>query len=139
MIGDIGVVSTALISDEVETSTVKHPTIVGVPELETYKACLKCKARVESRSPGIGSCSNSSCRMMQKYDICPDHTSARLLIMYENGRQERKMMQVSVLSEQMLQKWIGKEIPITQEALISSRPVSAISVNEKRKVVTDIH
>lgn len=89
--------------DSEETFQLKSPTIIGVPELETYQVCLKCKSRVEAISETRGSCSSSQCRMMQRYGVCLEFTSAKLLIMYasESGM-TAKIVQVLVLSEQML-------------------------------------
>ena len=100
--------------DSEETFQLKSPTIIGVPELETYRVCLKCKSRVKEISETRGSCISSQCWMMQRYDVCPEFTSAKLLIMYapESGT-TAKMVQVLVLSEQILKKWIGNEI-VTQ-------------------------
>ena len=64
------------------TSTeISNPETIGVLQLDTYKACLKCKARVEPLTPPLGRCSNVGCSMMQRYDRCPNQLSAKLLVM----------------------------------------------------------
>ena len=55
---------------------------------------------------------------MQRYDVCREFTSAKLLIKYERGT-TAKMMQVLVLSEEMLKKWIGSEM-VTQESILEA-------------------
>ena len=53
--------------------------IIAVPQLDSYQACLMCKARVEPCTPPLGKCSR--CETKQRYDVCPKQLSARLLIM----------------------------------------------------------
>ena len=125
-----------------ETCRIQQPTIVGVPELETYRACLKCKSRVEPVSSMLGSCSN--CRMMQRYDVCQEHTAAKVLITYNSDagpELQSRMMQVLILSEQMLRKWIGSEAgaEVTQEIILKAPVVPAITITMEKKIVTAVH
>ena len=138
-ISDIGIVScTSSTGDSAEEiCRIQQPTIVGVPELETYRACLKCKSRVEPVSSMLGSCSN--CRMMQRYDVCQEHTAAKVLIMYNSDagpELQSRMMQVLILSEQMLRKWIGREAgaEVTQEIILKAPVVPAITITKKKKL-----
>ena len=64
LIDDIGVVVERS-DDEDEISVIKNVTIIGVPHLDKYKACLQCKARVETQTPPLGRCSKVDCMMMQ--------------------------------------------------------------------------
>ena len=41
---------------------IKNVTIIGVPCLDKYKACVQCKARVEQQTPPLARCS--------KVDFC---------------------------------------------------------------------
>ena len=138
---DIGVVSIGT-GDLEKTLTLKSPTIVGVPELETYKACLKCRSRVEPASSVLGNC--TSCRMMQRYDICSEYTTAKLLLMYKTAAcNSQKMMQVLLLSDKMLRKWIGseEEEAVTQEAILAAPVVSAVTITtttSNKNVVTEV-
>ena len=50
-------------------SQVSNAQINGVPQLESYKLCLKCKARVEPLTALLGRCSKGDCAMMQRYDL----------------------------------------------------------------------
>ena len=52
-----------------EIVVLREVSVIGVPEMETFKACLKCKARVEPQSPPLGRCSKTGCTMLQRYDI----------------------------------------------------------------------
>ncbi len=46
--------------------------IVAVQELNKYRSCFSCKARVEPVQKGLGRCSKEDCQMLQKYDVCPE-------------------------------------------------------------------
>ena len=73
--------------DEDLPATISNATIIGVIQLDKYKACLKCKARVEPLSPPLGRCSKSDCLMTQRYDLCPENASGKLLFMHGSGAQ----------------------------------------------------
>ena len=84
---DIGVVAAASDTNDEDLHNV---VIVGVPHLDKHKACLQCKARVEPLTPPLGRCSKPECKMLQRFDLCLDHTTAKLLLMYEtDGEQNR--------------------------------------------------
>ena len=81
-IDDIGTVAQQ--SNAEEVITLQNVTVIGVPHLDIYKGCLNCRARVEPLTPPLGRCSRSECLMMQRYDLCREITSAKLLLMYES-------------------------------------------------------
>ena len=68
--------------DEDLPVTISNATIIGVLQLDKNRACLKCKARVEPLSPPLGRCSKSDCLMTQRYDLCPENTSGKLVFMH---------------------------------------------------------
>lgn len=47
-------------------------------QLDSYKACLRCKARVEPSGEDAGRCSK---RMIQRLDFCTSHQCAKLMVM----------------------------------------------------------
>ncbi len=61
--------------------------IIAVPSLNVYKACMRCKARVEPQSPPLGICSKEDCSTMQRYDLCKEQLSAK--ISFSNGTDEK--------------------------------------------------
>ena len=63
-IDDIGAVAEPAMTDAVLTE-ILNVEIIGAPQLDTYKTCLKCKARVEPLTPPLGKCSKLGCGMMQ--------------------------------------------------------------------------
>ena len=61
-IPDIGPVDSESDSDsERQVLELFDVQITGVPQLDSYKACLSCKARVEPATPPLGRCSSVQC------------------------------------------------------------------------------
>ena len=63
--------------------TIRNATIIGVLQLDTYRSCLRRKARVEPITPPLGRCSKSGCIMLQRFDMCAEHTPAKLMFLSE--------------------------------------------------------
>ena len=79
-IEDIG--ETAIFEDvDTQLTTVKEAQIVAVQQLDKYRSCLVCKARVEPLESGFGRCSKHECQMLQKYNVCPEHLYAKLMFL----------------------------------------------------------
>ena len=49
------------------STTITRAETVAVPELDKYKGCLRCKARVEPLDSGLGRCSKEDCQMLQNH------------------------------------------------------------------------
>ena len=64
-----------------DQKTIKDVKVMAVPELECFKACLRCKARVESVDDRNGRCSKQDCRMLQLLEFCTGHVHAQLMMM----------------------------------------------------------
>ena len=79
--GDIGAVAEQGDRDD-ELWVINNVTVAGVPYFDTYKSCLQCKARFEPHTERLGKCSKMDCMMMQRFDLCPQHTTAKLLLLY---------------------------------------------------------
>ena len=48
---------------------------------------LFCKARVEPHTECLGKC--SKCMMMQRFDLCTQHTTAKFMLLYDDDREKR--------------------------------------------------
>ena len=83
-ISDIGEVTQG---DGEKDETMNNAVIVAVLQLDAYCSCLRCKARVEPSSPPLGRCSKVDCAMLQRYDVCPEHTSTKLLCSVDSNMQ----------------------------------------------------
>ena len=131
---DVGPIDTESDSDsEREVLETFNVQVTGVPQLDSYKACLGCKARVEPSSPSLGRC--SKCAMLQRFDICPEQMLAKLVVM-SLARPRGPVKQLHALGK-IVQDLAEREDTdsITQNALLTSRPVEHISFNE-RNVIT---
>ena len=88
LIDDLGVVVEEGDRDD-ELWVIDDVTVGGVPYFDTYKSCLQCKARVEPHTERLGKCSKMECMMTQRYDLCPQHTTAKLMLLYEKDGEQR--------------------------------------------------
>ena len=66
--------------DQDQETTITDAQIVGVPLLDSNKACLLCKARVEQLTPPKGKCTKAGSEVLQHYELCSDHATAKLLL-----------------------------------------------------------
>ena len=133
-IPDVGPIATESDSDSKrKVLEMFNVQITGEPQLDSYKACLACKARVEPSSPPLGRC--SKCAMFQRFDICPEQMSAKLVVM-SLARPGGPVKQLHAFGK-IVQDLAEREDTdsITRNALLTSRPVEHISFNE-RNVIT---
>ena len=139
LIKDIGTVALQH-STNPDSEVVLHDvTIVGVLHLDTLRACLNCKGRVEPQTPPLGKCSRPDCQMMQRYDLCAEVTTAKLMLVYESDG-KHKYIQVTAHGEQ-LQQIVGKADNLTADLLLKSPPMKSITICifENRKILHKVH
>ena len=94
-INDLGTVSETPPDNEIIT-TIQNVQIVGVPSLDTYKACMQCKARVEPITPPFG---KQDCDMVQRYDLCTKQATARLMLLYTDDNKQQKCITCQVFGQ----------------------------------------
>ena len=70
--------------EEDELWVINNATVAGVPYFDVYKPCLQCKTRVEPNSDSLEKCYKPDCQMTQRLDLCPPHTTAILMLQYED-------------------------------------------------------
>ena len=75
-IDEIGDVARLVVDEGDEEIVLANPLVIAVPQLDSCKSCLVCKARVEPSIPPLGEC--SKCSTMQQYDLCTNQLSVRL-------------------------------------------------------------
>ena len=133
-IDDIGEVEQPTSSTVTEIS---NPEIIGVPQLDTYKACLKCKARVEPLTPPLGRCSKLGCAMMQRYDRCPTQVSAKLLVMW-TGDQTGSNTQTLYAFGKIVSEIAGvdgeDDDSVSNTELLNSEPIVSMKFNENNVI-----
>ena len=78
-ISNTGEVKQCKDGNDKEETTLSNALIVAVLHLDSYRPCICCKARVEPLLPPLARCSKSDCTMLQRYHVCSEHISAKLL------------------------------------------------------------
>ena len=67
-------------NDDEQFTAISQVQVIGVPQVDIYRSCLQCKARVEPCTPPLGKCKKGECQMMQLFDLCPKQISTRVLL-----------------------------------------------------------
>ena len=133
-IDDIGGVVEQTKEDE-ELLLIQNVSIVGIPYLDTYKSCLKCKARVEPQTPPLRKCSKADCMMLQRYDLCTEHTSAKLMLMYDDEG-ERKSVQAYAYGEVVRQ--IAGCGDLSAEGLLKRGDFASMTLMREKYIIKDV-
>ena len=135
-INDLGSISEAPPEEEQKT-TIENVQVVGVPTLDMYKACLQCKARVEPLTPPFGKCSKRDCDMIQRYDLCTDQATARLLLMYTSGDRQQRYITCHVFG-QLINKLasLSLENEISSKALLSLPQLKSVTFVKDKLIMT---
>ena len=123
-------------NDEQQLMQLTGAIVIGVPQLDSYKSCLHCKAHVEPDAPEpgkplLGRC--TKCAMLQRFDACHDQLRVKLMVQQEiNGHPLMKSLHCF---GKIILDFIGvsKISEVTREALLQSQPAN-INYNEKQVI-----
>ena len=126
-IPDIGQVKDVT-ADSVEENLFEAQ-VIGVVHLQNYKVCLQCKARVEPATPPLGRCSKPGCAILQRYDICLQQLSAKLLLLAETGNGVQSLSVFGDLVRKIANVDDSEEV--TEEALLNSPKLSVVTYKDK--------
>ena len=123
-ISDIGEVRQA--DEESGCSEILNAAIIGVSHLGTHKICLRCNARVEPSTSTLGRCTKSGCAMLQRYDICTDQLSAKMLFMASS-----KIYSLNAYSKVVRDlAEVADDTEVTEEGLMKLPPLSSVTYND---------
>ena len=122
-----------------QNTTILHGAkIIAVLSLDSHKACLRCRARVEPASPPLGRC--SQCSMGQLSDECVEVISAKLLFMTSN--QGQRKMESLLAPGNVLEKIVGRQgiamsgtEPITERELLCLQQFTEVIFFSDSKVI----
>lgn len=130
-IDDIGEVdTTGDVFKEGAVETWTDVSIIAVPQLDRYKVCLVCKARVEPSTPLFGQC--SKCGVQQRMDVCGEQISAKMLIM-SNGM----MATVSGFGKIVYDiVGVSTSMPVNQEGLMLVPPLRQLVCNSNKVILS---
>ena len=131
-IDDIGSVVEQSKEDE-ELLVIKNVTIVSVPYLDTYKSCLQCK---EPQNLPLGKCSKTECMMLQRYELCTEHTSAKLMLMYDDDG-ERRSLQTYAYGDVMHQ--IAGCGDLSPEGLLKRGNFTLMTLIKEKYIMKDVN
>ena len=135
-IDDIGDVAKDFGSSEEEILVLQNVTVVGVPYLGSYKACLSCKARVEPQTPPLGKCSKVDCQMMQRYDLCAEQTTAKLMLMYEAEGQNKIVH--SHAYGNVVKEIAGCAEDVSAELLLRAAKSKSVTLIKDKSILKDV-
>ena len=131
LIDDIGEVKQL---DDVDSTQIQECMIIRVSHLETHKICFRCNARVEpSSSSTLGRCTKLECAMLQRYDVCHDQLSAKMLFMDKSKKIYSLMAYGEVVRDLA---GAGDDTEITEECLMKLPQLSSLMYNDKRVITS---
>ena len=122
-IGDIGEVCQS--PDETKSTQIYNATIIGVKDLGSNKICIRCNARVEPTKSNQGRCTKEDCRMLQRYDMCPNQLSAKVVVMSNS-----KMYSLTAYSQTVKDLAGVGEDEVKEEDLIEIPQLKSITFND---------
>ena len=124
--------------DADQETTITDVQIVGVPLLDSYKACLLCKARVEPITPPNGKCTKADCEMLQHYDLCSYQASAKLLLMFTpDGKEQPKYIQCHVFGRLLSQLAnLSPHEDLTAQALLALPKLTSVTYVTNKQILT---
>ena len=129
-IGDIGAVAEQGDRDD-ELWVINDVTVAGVPYFDTYKSCLQCKARLEPHTERLGKCSKYM--MMQRIDLCAEHTTAKLMLLYNDDGEKRTVFAFAYVETVRL---IGSSNDVSVEGLMDSGNFKSMTL--ERDIIKEV-
>ena len=117
--------------DDDDDCTMTDVRIVAVPQLDRYKSCMICKARVEPSVASLGEC--TKCFTTQRIDLCSERLSARLLI--KAGSKSIFVNAFGKFVEDLCALPVGGVV--TTNGLLCAPMISQLRFNSS-KIITDV-
>lgn len=128
-IGDIGAVKQ--VGEASGSNEILNAEIIGISHLGSQKLCLRCSARVEPFASPMGRCTKSECAMIQRYDVCPEQLSAKMLFMANSkihslnayGKVVKELAEFTDATE------------VTEKILMNLPHLSVVTYNDKNVII----
>ena len=125
--------------EENESTTIHDVQIIGVSQLDIYKSCLQCKARVEPQTPPMGKCTKGECLMMQLYDLCQDQIVTRVLLRHLNDKGHHETITCSAFGDMVYQlAGVPKTHNPTITDLLKCQQMNEMQFLTDKKIITFI-
>ena len=120
-----------------EHTTLYNPQIIGVTDLDNYRSCLQCKARVEPQTPPLGKCTKEDCLMIQLYDLCQEQVTVRVMLRHVNNEGEYCHITCSAYGDLVYQLAnMPKNLPLTKSDFLKPQKLHEIQILSGKNIVT---
>ena len=134
-IEDIGAVAEQGDRDD-KLWVINNVTVAGVPYFDTYKSCLQCKARVKPHSDCLGKCSKKDCMMLQRFDLCTQHTTAKLMLLYDKDGVQKTVFAFAY-GETVQQISVGDNVSV--EGLIEAGTFKSMTLLKDKDIIKEVN
>ena len=120
-----------------EHTTIYNAIIIGVAELDNYRSCLQCRARVEPQTPPLGKCTRADCHMIQLFDMCPEQISTRVMLRHVTNEGIHSNITCSAYGNLVYQLTnLPKDHPITKADFLKSQIFHEIQFLTGKNIIT---
>ena len=121
-----------------EHTTLYNPQIIGVTDLDNYRSCLQCKARVvEPQTPPLGKCTKEDCLMIQLYDLCQEQTTVRVMLRHVDNEGDYSHITCSAYGDLVYQLVnLPKNHPLTKSDFLKPQKLHEIQILTGKNIVT---
>ena len=120
-----------------EHTTLYNPQIIGVTDLDNYRSCLQCKARVEPQTPPLGKCTKEDCLMIQLFDLCQEQTTVRVMLRHVNNEGEYSHITCFAYGDLVYQlDNKPKNHPLTKSDFLKPKKLHEIQIITGKNIVT---
>jgi ssDNA-binding replication factor A large subunit len=104
--------------------------IIGVLNTTKNPSCISCSRKVRAKSASIGTCENSSCKLMQKLDNCGLQWCVRVLVQKQDDKSEKMRL---TMFNQCVQKLLRYIKETDDNVIITSEEELVCSILESSK------
>ena len=124
--------------DEIQTddehTTLYNPQIIGVTDLDNYRSCLQCKARVEPQTPPLGKYTKEDCQL---YDLCQEQITVRVMLRHVNNEGDYSHITCSAYGDLVYQLVnLPKNHLLTKSDFLKPQKLHEIQILTGKNIVT---
>ena len=124
--------------DDDEVTVIQNPQIIGVIELDNYRSCLQCKARVEPQTPPLGKCTREDCLMIQLFDICPEQIMVRVMLRYINDGKYTHLTCLAYGDTVYTLANVPNDHNVTKDDFLKGQKISEVHIVNGKNIITFI-
>ena len=106
------------------------------PLLRHIQIMLAVQARVKPHTECLGKCSKMDCMMMQRFDLCPQHITAKLMLLYDKDGQQRTVFAFAY-GENVHQIAGGNNVSV--EGLTESGAFKSMTLLKDKDIIKEVN